>query len=176
MMSLARPLADSARAQTPRYQLPAITWLLISLLPQPLQDFRKAALPPRLRFLSLFNSGLVWTKWVWLKECVGLCQSGIAGFPLPICPCLFFSFSFFFFCFSTPFNQTERMRRLYPRWLHAGVHLNWICLVLGWLILGGRPFTAAGLSQTTQTRWPRLKFQVRIRIKIWFFKIYSKGK
>lgn len=120
-------------------------------------------LPPRLRFLSLFNSGLVWTKWVWLKECVGLCQSGIAGFPLPICPCLFFSFSFFSFCFSTPFNQTERMRRLYPRWLHAGVHLNWICLVLGWLILGGRPFTAAGLSQTTQTRWPRLKFQVRIK-------------
>lgn len=60
MMSLARPLADSARAQTPRYQLPAITWLLISLLPQPLQDFRKAALPPDLDFPPF--STLAWCE------------------------------------------------------------------------------------------------------------------
>lgn len=40
-----------------------------------------------LRFLSLFNSYFVWTKWL-VSERIGFCQSGIVGFPLPISCCI----------------------------------------------------------------------------------------
>lgn len=51
-----------------------------------------------------------------LKDCIGLCQSGIVGFPFSVPP-----------RFVSP-RQTERIRRLYPQWLHGLVHLKQIFL------------------------------------------------
>lgn len=114
--------------------------------------------PPDLDF-SPFST-LAWCEqsgFGW-RSVLGFVSQGLQDFLSP------FALAFpFFFAFLPPFNQTERMRRLYPRRLHAGVHLNWICLELGWLILGGRPLTATSLSLTAQTHWPHLKFQVRIK-------------
>lgn len=98
MMSLARPLVVSACAETPRYQLLAITWLLISLLPQPLQDFRKAfSVLDFFPFLTLtlseqseFGDGVRWALSV--RDCQISSPYFLSFFP----------------------HQNKRIRHLYP--------------------------------------------------------------
>lgn len=177
MMSLARPLADSARAQTPRYQLPAITWLLISSAPSTPAGFQESSPSADLDF-SPFST-LAWCEqsgFGW-RRVLGFVSQGLQDFLSLVCPCL----SSFLFCVFPPFEQTERTRRLHPPWLHAGVDLNWICLVVGWLILGGRPFMPTSLRPHRHTDpvnnfWAGIKQKIIIITIVIITKILNKGR
>lgn len=147
MMSLARPLADSARAQTPRYQLPAITWLLISQLPQPLQDFRTHLL----RFLSLSSSGLVWTKWVRFERVcwalsVGDCRISSPSFALVFSSVLLFPL----LLLQTDWEDEASLPAMTSCWCGSELDLS-----SGWLIDSWRALIYGNQSQT---HWARLHF------------------